>query len=149
MAWLPQPFVREPPQLPLQFSQCPLRVCVVTQPPCAVLGAGGDVEQSVNPPSAPWLFCARALELPGGTAGTGLCCHCLALSVLWCCVLAAAVGSVGLLPCPVQSRGRGAVGELRVSAEQPLPSPWYSSYLFIEMSQCGEVQKSKLAPERP
>lgn len=82
--------------------------------------------------------------------------------VLFCA--GSSVGSVGLLPFP--ARCRGTAGELQVSPAPPLPrgtaglpcrpsrgaqlpSPCYSSYLFIEMSECGEVQKSKLAPECP
>lgn len=97
VAWL-QAFGREPPLLPLQFSQCPLRVCGHTAS-LRCPWAGGDVEQSVNPPSAPWLFCARVLELPGARLARGcaviawLCLSCGAvcwqqLLALWGCCLA-------------------------------------------------------------
>lgn len=97
-------------------------VYVVTQPPCAVLGAGGDVEQSVNPPSAPWLFCAHVLELPGAWLARGcaviawLCLSCGAvcwqqLLALWGCCLAL---------CSPGAEGRwGSSGVTR--AATPLP----------------------------
>lgn len=100
-----------------------------------------------------------------GRAGTG----CAVLP--WLCVrpvlfcAGSSVGSVGLLPFPARCPG-AAGGAPGVSSPAPpggalqglpslpsrgaqLPAPCYSSYLFIEMSECGEVQKSKLAPERP
>lgn len=91
-----------------------------------------------------------------------LCVSC-AVSVLWQQLLAL----LGLLHFPVAVPGRGCgaegeLGELEVSPGghcrgslptlpegSQLPLPCYSSYLFIEMSECDEVQKSKLAPERP
>lgn len=146
--------------------------CAVTQMPCVVLGSGGDVERcKVNFPlvSAPWRLRAWGPGCPGeGTAGTGSALlPCLCPSVLFCAASSSWLCWVFAFPCAVLGPGgaqgqRGARGVTSqplpgVTAGAPLPtfrgaqlpSPCYSSYLFIQMSECDEVQKSKLAPERP
>lgn len=70
---------------------------------------------------------------------------------LWACCLSlcspgagGAEGQRGSSRCHQPSPSQGSLQGL----PSP-PSPCYSSYLFIQMSECDEVQKRKLAPERP
>lgn len=80
-------------------------------------------------------------------------------AVLCCQHLLALLGFFFAFPCALLGLGsaqgqRGARGVTSqplpgLTVGAPLPSPCSSSYLFIQMSKCDEVQKSKLAPERP
>lgn len=123
----------------------PCHLCV-TQP-CVVLGPGGAVGNARG-------ICCGAGAVPAareGWAGTG----CAALAVLCAalCWQSSRLSGVVAFPCA----GPGDSGGLEVSPAQPLagwlrapcPPSLLPSYLFIQMRECDEVQKSKLAPERP
>lgn len=138
----------EPPQLSCCFSSLVSLSLVWSPSPAAVPGSQDTWA------SAKWIFlsaspvaflCPGRARLPRAV----LCCLSVCLSVLVCAGSSCWLCWLVAFPCAVlgprgSGAARGVTSPAPLGALQGLPHPSYSSYLFIEMSECDEVQKSKL-----